>query len=168
MDLNNTGSAAERPCVDRQTDVNADTWEAASRHFSKVSVSSCFLMEIDKGCLQPSVFDDSIFGEYVGSLVKNAAGVWELAVKTNVSQNRCRVFRKSPWWNLSRDDDAWLHEQATMNRAQNSFVDEQLEQVQSAHDELRCYFTDHKTMQIRPATTYDLSDRSRICLFGST
>ena len=52
-----------------------------------------------------------------------------------------------------------------MNRAQNSFVDEQLEQVQSAHDELRCYFADHKTMQIRPATTYDLSDKSRICLF---
>ena len=51
-----------------------------------------------------------------------------------------------------------------MNRAQNSFVDEQLEQVQSTHDELRCYFADHKTMQIRPATTYDLSDKSRICL----
>ena len=51
-----------------------------------------------------------------------------------------------------------------MNRAQNSFVDEQLEQVQSAHDELRCYFEDHKTMQIRPATTYDLSDKSRVCL----
>ena len=43
-------------------------------------------MEIDKGCLQPSIYDDPIFGEYIGSLVKNAAGVWELAVKTNVSQ----------------------------------------------------------------------------------
>ena len=62
------------------------------------------------------------------------------------------------------EPDAWLHEQATMNRAQNSFVDEQLAQLQSAHDELRCYFADHKTMQIRPATTYDLSDKSRICL----
>ena len=101
--------------------------------------------------------------EYIGSLVKNAAGTWEPAVKTNVSQNRCRVFRKSPWWNLSCDDDIWLREQATMNRAQNSFVDEQA-QVQSAHDELRCYFADHKTMQVRPATTYDLSDKSRICL----
>ena len=47
-----------------------------------------------------------------------------------------------------------------MNRAQNSFVDEQLEQIQSAHDELRCYFAD----KIRPATTYDLYDKSRICL----
>ena len=45
-----------------KTDGNADTWEAAIRHFSKVGVSSCFLMEIDKGCLQPSIFDDSIFG----------------------------------------------------------------------------------------------------------
>ena len=51
-----------------------------------------------------------------------------------------------------------------MNRAQNSFVDEQLEQIQSAHDELGCYFAEYKTMQIRPATTYDLSDKSRICL----
>ena len=69
--------------------------------------------------------------EYTGSLVKNAAGVWERAVKTNVSQNRCRVFGKSPWWDLSCDDDEWLHKRATMNRAQNSFVDKQLEQVQS-------------------------------------
>ena len=52
----------------------------------------------------------------------------------------------------------------SMNKPPYSFVDEQLEQVQSAHDELRCYFADHKTMQIRPATTYDLSDKSRICL----
>ena len=71
-------------------------------------------MELDKGCLQPSVFDDSIFGEYIGSLVINAAGVWEFAVKTNVSQNCCRVIRKSPWWDLSCDDDVWLHEQATI------------------------------------------------------
>ena len=121
-------------------------------------------MEIDKGCLQPSIFDDSIFGEYIGSLVKNAAVIWETAVKTHVGQNRCGVFRKSPWWNLSCDDDVWLREQATMNRAQNSFVDEQLEQVQSTHDELRCYFADHKTMQIRPATTYDLSDKREFVL----
>ena len=113
-------------------------------------------MEIDKGCLQPSVFDDSILGEYIGSLVKTAAGSWEPAMKTNVSH--CRVIWKSPWWDLSCDDDVWLHEQATMARAQNSFVDEQLEQVQSANDEHRCYFADHKTMQIRPVTTYDLSD----------
>ena len=97
--------------------------------------------------------------------MKNAAGVWEPAVKTNVSQNRCRVFGKSPWWDLSCDDDVWLHEQATMNRAQKSFVDKQLDQVRSAHNEFRCHFADHKTMQIRPATTYDLSDKSRICLF---
>ena len=121
-------------------------------------------MEMDKGCLQPSVFDDSIFGEYIGSLVKNAAGALEPAVKTNVSQNRCRVFGISPWWDLSCDDDVWLHEQATKNQAQNSFVDEQSARIQSAHYELRCYFADHKTMQIQPATTYDLTAENRICL----
>ena len=63
-----------------KTDANADAWEAAIRHFSKVGVPSCFLMEIDKGCLQPSVFDDSIFGEYVGSLAKNPEGSWGPAV----------------------------------------------------------------------------------------
>ena len=51
-------------------------------------------MEIDKGCLQPSVFDDSIFGEYIGTLCEHAAGAWGLAVKTSVSQNCCRVFEK--------------------------------------------------------------------------
>ena len=99
-DLNNTGVLQSVRVWTDKTDANADIWEAAIRHFSKVGVSSCFLMENDKGCLQPSVFDDSIFGEYIGSLVKNAAGVWELAVKTNVSQNRCRVFWKSPWWDF--------------------------------------------------------------------
>ena len=82
-----------------------------------------------------------------------------MSVKTVVG-----CSEKSPWWDLSCDENAWLHEQATMNRAQNSFVDEQLTQMLSAHDELRCYFADHKTMQIRPATTCDLCDKTRICL----
>ena len=166
-DLNNTGVLQSVRVGTDKTDGNADAWEAAIRHFNNIGTSSCFLMEIDKGCLQPSIFDDSIFGEYIGSLVENAVGNWEPAVKTNVSQNRCRVFRKSPWWNLSCDDDVWLREQATMNRAQNSFVDEQLEQIQSTHDELRCYFADHKTMQIRLATIYDLSDKKQNLSFGS-
>ena len=51
-----------------------------------------------------------------------------------------------------------------MNRAQNSFVDEQLAQIQSAHDELRCNFADHKTMQVGPAWTYHLTAKERICL----
>ena len=62
-DLNNTGVLQSvREWTDK-TDDNANIWEAATRHFNKVSVSSCFLLEIDRGCLQPSVFDDSIFGE---------------------------------------------------------------------------------------------------------
>ena len=69
-DLNNTGVLQSVLLWTDKTDDNADTWEAAIRHFNKGSVSSCFLMEIDKVCPQPSVFDDSIFGEYIGSLVK--------------------------------------------------------------------------------------------------
>ena len=57
-------------------------------------------MEIDKWCPQPLVFDDSIFGEYLGTLVHNKDGAWELALKTDVSQRRCRIIFKSPWWNL--------------------------------------------------------------------
>ena len=69
-DLNNTGVVQSVRVWTDKTDGNADTWEAAIRHFNKVGTSSRFLMEIDKGCLQPSVFDDSILGEYSGSLVK--------------------------------------------------------------------------------------------------
>ena len=49
-DLNNTGLLQS---VRVWTD-NAHTY--------KVSMSSSLLMEIDKGCLQPSVFDGSVFG----------------------------------------------------------------------------------------------------------
>ena len=80
------------------------------------------------------------------------------------AKNRCRVFRKSPWWDLSCDDDVWLHEQATMNRAQNSFVDEQLEQAQSAHDEFRCYFADHKICKNDQQRHTTCLIKSRICL----
>ena len=67
--LNNTGVLQSVRVWTNKTDGNADAWEAAIRHFNKIGTSSCFLMEIDKGCLQPSIFDDSIFGEYIGSLV---------------------------------------------------------------------------------------------------
>ena len=77
-DLNNTGVLQSVRVWTDKTDGNADTWEAAIQHFNKVGTSSGFLMEIDKGCLQPSIFDDSIFGEYIGSLVKNAVGNWNL------------------------------------------------------------------------------------------
>ena len=42
--------------------------------FDTSTNSQCVILfsdrEIDKGCLQPSFYDDSIFGEYIGSLVK--------------------------------------------------------------------------------------------------
>ena len=47
-----------------------------------------------------------------------------------------------------------LREQATMNRAQNSFVDEQLEQVQSTHDKLRCFF--RRSKDIENTTSNDI------------
>ena len=55
--------------------------------------------------------------------------------------------------NFNDDKDVW-----------SGTVNEQLGQIQSAHDELRCYFADYKTIQIRPATTYDKTAESRICL----
>ena len=46
-DLNSTGVLQSVRVWTDKTDDNADTWEAAIRHFNKVSVSYCFLMEID-------------------------------------------------------------------------------------------------------------------------
>ena len=86
-DLNNTGVLQSVRVWTDKINGSADTWEAAIRHFNKVGVSSCFLMEIHKGCLQPSIFDGSIFVEYIGSLVKNAVGNCELAVKPNQCQS---------------------------------------------------------------------------------
>ena len=65
---NNTGVMQSVRVWTDKTDDNGDTWEAAIRHFNKVSVSSCFLMEINKGCLQPSIFGDFIVGEYIAVL----------------------------------------------------------------------------------------------------
>ena len=69
-DLNNTGVLQSVRVWTDKNHVNADTWEAAIRHFNKVGTSSCSLMEIDKGCLQPSVFDDSIFAVHWQSCKK--------------------------------------------------------------------------------------------------
>ena len=44
-----------------------------------------------------------------------------------------------------------------MNLAHYSFVDEQFVRIQTNHDESCCYVADHKTMQLRPASTYDLT-----------
>ena len=64
-------------------------------------------MEIDEGRPPPSVFDDSVFVEYIGSLVQHTTSAWEPAVRTDVSQHRCRVVSRSPGWDLSCDDDVW-------------------------------------------------------------
>ena len=141
--LGESGNATDVGSVSSEESFSMWNVPTASRI---VSASSCFLMEVDKGCPQPLVFDDSIFGEYVGTLVQNADGAWEPALNTDVSQHRCRVISRSPWWDVSCDEDMWLHEQATMNRAQNLFVDEQFapSHSQSSHDDSCCYFVDSR------------------------
>ena len=139
--LNNTEVLQSARLWNRKAAANAAPWESAVRHFGNASVSSCFLMKIDKGCPQPSVFDDSVFGEYIGSLVQNTTGAWELAVRTDLT--------------------------STTNRAQNSFVDEQLARIQTNHDDSCCCFADHKTMQLRPASTYDLAREKQNLPHGS-
>ena len=148
----------QRACLwDHKALVTDAMWEAAVQHFGSISIGSCFLMEIDKRCPQPSVYDNS--------LVQNKDGAWEPALKTDVSERRCRVISKSPWWNLSCDDDVWLREQATMNRVQNRLEDEHLEQIHSqrSHDDFCCYFADSKTLQLRPASTHEMTRKNRIC-----
>ena len=123
-------------------------------------------MEIDKGCPQPLVFDGSILGEYICTIVPNKDGDWEPALKTGVSQRRCRVIFKSPWWKLSCDDDVWLREQATMNRVQIRLVDEQLEHIhnQSSYNYFGCNFAESKTLELRPASTHEMTGIIRSCV----
>ena len=113
-----------------------------------------FLDRNDRGCPKPPMFGDSIYGEHMGALVRNADGAWEPGIS------------RSPWLNLPCDDDVWLREQATMNRAQNSFVDEQWvrSQIQPSYEDSCCYFADYKNLQLRPASMYDLSNNSRVCI----
>ena len=59
----NRSKELQRACLwNRKATVNDDMREAAVKKFGSVSVGSCFLMEIDKGCPQPPVYDDSMFG----------------------------------------------------------------------------------------------------------
>ena len=111
-------------------------------------------MEIDKWCPQPLVFDDSIFGEYLGTLVHNKDGAWEPAVKTDVSQPRCRVlFPRVPGGICAVTMMCGLREQATMTRAQNRLVDEQPDNIhnQSSYNDFGCFFAESKTLELRPA-----------------
>ena len=72
--------------------VNDAVWEAAVKNFGSVSVGCCFLMEMDKGCPELPVCDDSIFGEYLGTTVQDKDEAWESALKIrreSTSSPRC-------------------------------------------------------------------------------
>ena len=62
--------------------------------------------------------------------------------------------------------NVWLHEQATMNRVQNRSADERLEQIhsQSGYNDFCCYFADSKILQGRPASTNEMTGKTRICV----
>ena len=157
--IDNTEVLQRARLWNHETAGNADPWEAAVRNFPFVSVSLASLWKLtrdvpNRRCLT------ILFSESPEVLLF----IWELAVRTDVNQHRCRVISRSLWWDLSCADDVWLHEQATMNRAHNLFVDEQLARIQTNRDESCCYFADHKTMQVRPASTYDFARNTRICL----
>ena len=113
-------------------------------------MSSCFLIEIDRGCPQPLMFGDSIFGEYLGTLVQNADGAWEPTMKSDISQHRCRVISKSPWWNLSCDDDVWLR-RAGHHESSTEFVCGRTVALNPKSIQPRrllvATLTDHKTLQ---------------------
>ena len=58
------------------------------KFFGNVSVGSCFLMEIDIGCPQPPVYDDSSFGEYLGTIAQNNNGTLEPALEPPLDKRR--------------------------------------------------------------------------------
>ena len=49
---------------------------------------------------------------------------------------------------------------------QNLLVDVYLEQIhiQRSRDAICCYFTDSKTLQLRPASTHEMTRKYRICV----
>ena len=49
-----------------------------------------------------------------------------------------------------------------MNRVQNRLEDEQMEQIyiQSSYEDFCCHFADHKTLQLRPASTHEMTGTS--------
>ena len=160
--VNNTGALQSARVWSNRSEVDARQWDAACSYFGSVKPSEHFLLEMDRGCLQPALFDDAMFGEYVGTIVQSTTGEWAPARHSNSSQYKCLVVRKSPWWDMSCDDDVWLREQATMNRAQNHLVDEQLQAYTAACQTNTLYFADRVAHQVRPAAASDLPDRNRV------
>ena len=55
-----------------------------------------------------------------------------------------------------------------MNRVQNRLVDEQLENVhnQSSYNDFGCYFAESKTLELRPASTHEMTGETRSCVMG--
>ena len=53
-----------------------------------------------------------------------------------------------------------------MNRVEHRLVDEHLEHIQSqrSHDEFCCCFADSKTLQLRPASTHEMTRKIGICV----
>ena len=53
-----------------------------------------------------------------------------------------------------------------MNRVQHRLVDEHLEHIHSqrSHNEFCCYFSDSKTLQLRPASTHEMTRKIGICV----
>ena len=51
-----------------------------------------------------------------------------------------------------------------MNRVQHRLVDEHVEHIHSqrSHDEFCCCFADSKTLQLRPASTHEMTRKIRI------
>ena len=83
--VNRSGVLRRALLWDHNAPVNDALWEAPVRNFGNISIASSFLMEIDKGCPQPPVFDDSTFGEYLGALVQNEDSALVPALITNVN-----------------------------------------------------------------------------------
>ena len=125
-------------------------------------------MEIDNGCPQPPVFDDSVFGEYI----------WCTCPKRRrrlgtCPEYRCQStplssdFQESMVESVSCDDDcvasrAGHHEsRAESVGVTNSWSKSTVNPVRTI---CCCHFADHETLQLRPASMYDMTGKSWICV----
>ena len=79
-----------------------------------------------------------------------------MAETTDLSQERCRVFRRSPWVDQLHCDDFLMKEIANMNKSDNRVVDKQLGEARWEAGHVDCFMVETERRQVLEAFTSDV------------